>query len=75
MPIDATVLIHLDILRRHLQFKKSQCDAHTYDNTSYRLVWVPIFYLGVNPGFEIGEDPAQVHSTDGFQLKHIYLDH
>ena len=43
--------------------------------TIYCLVWAPIFYLAVNPGFEIGKDPAQAHSTDGFQLKHIYLDH
>ena len=37
----------------------------------YRLVWAPIFYLGVNPGFKIGEDPAQAHPTDEIQLKHI----
>ena len=37
----------------------------------YRLVWAPIFYLGVNPGFKIDKDSAQAHPTDKIQLKHI----
>ena len=33
--IDLTILIHLNILRCHFEFKKLQCNTHTYDNTSY----------------------------------------